>query len=221
MGRTLQSEASIGLSEYFNDNYFGFPAMASMCEQIIAVHEMKPSRILEIGKGNGFVSDFLSKAGYQITTFDINPNLKPDVVGSVTELSSHFGQGEFDLVVCAEVLEHIPFELFEPSLCEISKACAGGQALITLPRAQAIWLEIVSDIRLRFVGRKFRPDIFISRKKSQISECHHWEIDHSSKTSLAEIKRLISEQFNICSITRSRHCSYHRFFKLSSRATEA
>ena len=46
--------------------------------------------------------------------------LKPDFVCSVTNLSEVL-KSKYDVVLCAQVLEHLPFSEFEKSLNEIKK----------------------------------------------------------------------------------------------------
>ena len=62
----------------------------------------------------------------------MDPGLKPDYVGSVTELTKLFGPDAFDLILCAEVLEHIPFEMFQQALTELYLATK-EYVLISLP----------------------------------------------------------------------------------------
>ncbi len=161
MGRSLKDESELKRDFYFNHFYFQFPALSSLCDQISAVYAESPTNILEIGKGNGFVSDFLSKAGFSVTTFDINERLEPDVVGSVTELASCFPHDSFDLVLCAEVLEHIPFDSFETAVTQIA-AVSKRRVILTLPRAQSFMFSFTPDISIKCFGRGriYKPSIF-------------------------------------------------------------
>lgn len=54
--------------------------------------------------------------GLNVMTADIDPSLDPDFICSVTDLSKTFKPNSFDCILCAEVLEHIPFEYFEIAL---------------------------------------------------------------------------------------------------------
>ena len=64
--------------------------------------------LLEVGVGNGVVAELFEKTGIEVTTIDIDEALKPTKVASVTALP--FSEDAFDGVLCAEVLEHLPFE---------------------------------------------------------------------------------------------------------------
>src|SRR5438270_12459175 len=123
MNARLQVEAR----HYFDDKYDGPGRFISYWNQIDLVRKRAPASLLEIGMGNGLLSDYLRKAGLAVTTLDIDPKLEPDVTAALPHLP--FPEGAFDMVVAYEVLEHIPWELFAPSLAEmrrVSKRWVGG-----------------------------------------------------------------------------------------------
>ena len=99
--------------------------------QIDEVTRLGGKRVLEIGKGSGIVSDRLRAMGDEVTTVDIDADLKPDVVASAEQLP--FGDKAFDVVLAAEILEHIPFERVSGALSEIRRVAT--QSVITLPHA--------------------------------------------------------------------------------------
>jgi len=74
--------------------------------------------VLNTGKER--VLEDLRKMGLNVTTVDIDPELSPDYCCSVTELHKIFKPKSFDVSLCAEVLEHIPFECFPKSLNELN-----------------------------------------------------------------------------------------------------
>jgi len=106
--------------QYFTINYCTKERFLSYWYQINEVFKLHPSNVVEIGVGNKFVSDCLKRADINVLTVDIDPNLKPDYVCSVTDLSKI--KTKFDVVLCAQVLEHLPFYEFEKSLSEIKKS---------------------------------------------------------------------------------------------------
>src|SRR3989344_860983 len=117
-------------SHYFNLKYDSKERWVSYWYQIKEVKEQNPKTVLEIGVGNKVVSDYLKKIGLKVTTCDFDKNLKPDVVADVLDLP--FKKESFDVVLCAEVLEHLPFGKFSKALKEIHRVTQTS-AIITLP----------------------------------------------------------------------------------------
>lgn len=88
--------------------------------------------ILEIGSGQGLSTQILRQRGYEVTTYDIDTLFKPDFQGSVHDMSV-FKSKEFDVTIASHVLEHLPIQLLESSLHEISRV--SKYALVYLPVA--------------------------------------------------------------------------------------
>jgi len=127
---------------YYND-YDHKKRWISYWHQIQEVLKFNPDSVLEVGVGNKTVSNYLENRGIDVTTTDIDPELEPDVVCDVRNLSDKFDGNSFDVVLCAEVLEHIPFEDFRGALDEIRRVTKGG-VVLTLPN----W-GIPFDLRLK------------------------------------------------------------------------
>jgi len=212
--RKRDEEDSLEKEIYFQDSYFAWDQLASQSAQIIQVNKLKPTKVLEIGKGNGFVCDFLGKAGYKVTTIDINKNLEPDIHGSVLELDRHFEEGEFDCVLCAEVLEHLPFSEFDNCVKQIARVTSKN-AIITLPRLQKIMIDMPFSLKLPFI-KKFTSRIFWPMKapKSRMYNAHHWEVNSDPHTSLANLRSDLKKHFNLLDDYVEQWNSYHQFFIL-------
>ena len=59
-------------------------------------------RILEVGKGNGFFSNYMKKNGHSVTTADFDGSLNPDIVADIRSLP--ISDKSFDIVTAFEVL---------------------------------------------------------------------------------------------------------------------
>ncbi len=68
---------------HYNLKYDSKERFCSYWHQINEITKLKPEKVLEVGIGNGFVSDYLKKRNFNVTTVDIDKDLKPDIVGSV------------------------------------------------------------------------------------------------------------------------------------------
>lgn len=133
--------------------------------------ELEPRNVLIIGKGLGLEPSILRGMGIEVTVADIDEKLDPDYVCSVSDLSI-FQENQFDVVIAAHVLEHLPFEMFEKCMMEISRI--GRHAIIYLPFAC-----IVPEIRLAIepIFRKtIRLCIPLFLKEHKFNGEHYWEL---------------------------------------------
>jgi SAM-dependent methyltransferase len=119
---------------------------------------LAPRRVLDAGCGEGHVTAWLAEGlpGSEVTGLEgraealaafraRNPGLEA-VQGDIT--AAPFPDRSFDLVVCTEVLEHLP----EPgdALRELARVCA-GHMLLTVPHEP--FFRTGNLLRGRYVGR--------------------------------------------------------------------
>jgi len=139
-------------------------------EHVNQVLKFKPSSALEVGIGNKSVYLEIKKRRIKIIGLDYARDLEPDVVGNVIALP--FKDDSFDTVLCAEVLEHLPFEKSIEGLREL-KRVAKKYIVLTLPQL---------SLDNRFFRRlKSKPFTFDGQ--------HYWELG-SGKCSLKGIKKI-------------------------------
>jgi SAM-dependent methyltransferase len=164
-----------------------------MAQQLHEIHALRPKGILEIGIGNGFTSTFLRRAGYQVTTVDINPDLEPDICAPLDEVSDRLGARSFDLVVCCEVLEHMPYDVFAPSLDHLRRM--GDRLFLTLPNYRAS-IGFGGFLQLpKIAPRLLNMFIEIPRPKRLDGE-HFWEVGSSRETSKDAIMRELRRRYD-------------------------
>lgn len=159
---------------YFGDKYNHKARWLSYYYQIKEVINLKPAKILEIGIGNGLVAKYLQERNYNLTTLDLDKELKPDITASVLKMPVE--DNGFDLILCAEVLEHLPFENFSQALDEI-KRVAKNNVILSLPDHRRTLLNFT--VKFPFI-RQFNIFIKIpSFKKHKFDGQHYWEIGKS------------------------------------------
>ena len=155
---------------YFDPNYDDEKRWMSYFHQVKEILAFKPESVLVIGKGNGLVSEYLKLDGIKTVTLDIDKSLGPDIVASVIKMP--FKDNEFDIALCAQVLEHSPYSDFEKSLLEIKRVVRSG-AVISLPHfGPAIRFLFKFPI---FPEIKFMIKIPYPKKHIYKGE-HYWEI---------------------------------------------
>ena len=105
-----------GVSHY-TQRYLTGGRLFSFAHQIQSVLDTKAKSVLEVGCGIGYVTNNLRAIGIEVKTLDLQPELQPDVLGSVTDIP--LPDDSVDMVVCCQVLEHLPFEEFAKALQQL------------------------------------------------------------------------------------------------------
>ncbi len=171
-------------------------------------------KILEIGKGSGFFSDYMKKLGYNLTTCDFDKNLNPDVVADIRSLP--FKESGFDVVTAFEVLEHIPFEEVSKALAELRRVTK-RYALISLPYKSTGWEWVFKFPGVRTIFRKSFLDFFLRIPLKfggiKVSGQHYWEIDYWNYR-LGKVRRILGSHFRILREIKPVLNKYHYFFVL-------
>ena len=131
-------------------------------ESLVEIKSIENLRVLNIGAGGpiqGIIE--LSLNTKKITTIDIDPARKPDIVMDVTNLE--FNDNSFDLVIMMEVLEHVK----EPkkALSEIYRVLShNGKLIMSTPFILGIHDEPYDYYRftkygLEYLLRDFKIEI--------------------------------------------------------------
>lgn len=211
--RGIERERSLDMDVYYSDGYFKLEQLCSFAHQIHDIYKLKPRTILEIGIGNGFTSTILKKSGFDVTTADINESLGPDICAPIDSLRHHLHDRKFDLVVCCEVLEHLPFNQFEKSI-EIFRSLS-----------DSLYLTLPSYSRIYGFGGFFRlpkrePSIgswLIKLPGGRVLDKEHfWEVSSSRASSLKQIKSILEKYYNEVDVSYYHLNPYHISFSCSS-----
>lgn len=104
--------------------------LCSFWHQADEVRRLQARSVVEVGVGSGLVAGWLRDRGVSVTTVDLDPDLSPDVCAPVTELP--LADGTFDVALCCEVLEHIPFDQVVPALRELGRVARTG-VVVSMP----------------------------------------------------------------------------------------
>ncbi len=183
----------------------------SYWSQINEIFSLMSDDILEIGIGNGFVSKYIKDRGYNVTTIDILEELQPDICASVLDIPLE--DDSFDVVVCCEVLEHLPYTDFPKALAQIRRVTR-RYVVISLPDSRKFFTLRVGVNR----GKIFQTDFDIW-KIGKIDKCHIWEINqpgYSNKRISSDIEKV---GFTIIKNFRDYRGIWNRYFVLEKTFT--
>lgn len=184
-------ERNLEKAAYYSTNYFQLKQLCSQAHQVRDIYMIKPKSIIEIGIGNGFTSSFLRQAGFEVTTVDINQNLSPDICCSIDELSSTLAGSKFDLVVCCEVLEHMPFDKYEANIRTFREV--SDQLYLTLPNYSRS-IGFGGFFKLPIFFREFSLYIDVPFPKRLDNE-HFWEVGSSAETKKKNILHILKNYY--------------------------
>jgi SAM-dependent methyltransferase len=138
-----------------------------------------------------------------------------DHIGSVTEMP--FPNEKYDIVVCFQTLEHLPFENFEKALSELFRV-AKKSVIISLPDAgKYIKLHIPGICEMKLFKRPFSKAI---KHEFNKKDCHYWEINKKGY----EIKKIVEAiirvgkkyNYRLDKSYRIWENPYHHFFILTN-----
>ncbi len=198
---------------YLSPAYNSKERFISYWHQINEVLQLNPRDVLEIGVGSGFVSTFLKNAGVRIETLDIDAQLNPDIVGTVMNMPVL--NESFHLVICYQVLEHLPYSEFKKALSEIYRV-SQQYVILSLP-------DISPAYRWHLEFPKIRPvKCLIAnplRKSVDQKSCadHFWEIGYKNYSLELIASALVRSGFTLINTYRIFDCYRQRIFLLNKR----
>jgi len=206
--------------EHYSSKYVGGGRIFSFAHQIHSVKSFEPRTVMEVGAGGGMVTAALRSIGFQVTTVDVQEDLRPDVLASVTELP--FTDGQFDVGLCCQVLEHLPFDSFVTALTELCRVCHRGLVL-SLPDVTR-FVSIAWALPLFGSGRwsaslPKKTSEGLRRERLETSG-HYWEIGFPGASKAEVTKRIQSAGWTINRTWRVPELCWHRFFVLTPMGTK-
>lgn len=158
-----------------NSEYLSKDRLISYHHQMRLIFSLgrQVKNILEIGIFNSLLTDLLQRNGYNVTTADIDPNLKPDLM---LDLSSDFSlpKDTFDAIVLFQVLEHLPYEQSEQALKKLAEATKKF-LVISIPYCTQF---LALQIRFSYFSRPRHLFINVPKFWSTKPVCnqHYWEM---------------------------------------------
>lgn len=173
--------------------------------------------VLEIGIGNGLVSAWLRQLGYQTTTCDFDATVKPDLVADVRKLP--LSDGQFNLVMACQILEHLPWQEFDVALRELARV-SNKYVLVSLPRRHTGFECVLKFPGIRALIKRNYLTFFLEwpLRFPGFAESgqHYWEID-TWQVSMRDVREQMEKYFFVQQVLRPPLNRYHVFFLLEKR----
>ncbi len=135
-------------------------------QQKIMQEYLKPKdKVLEIGVGSGFTANYLRSKGFEVTTFDIDEDKNPDIVGNI--VAYDWSTINASHILAFEVFEHIPFNEFKTTLKKLKRSCK--YIFMSVPLNERVPFEF--SCKLPKCNKK---TLRLPIRKNKITEPHHF-----------------------------------------------
>ncbi|MGJ5206481.1 class I SAM-dependent methyltransferase [Bradyrhizobium sp. HKCCYLR20261] len=166
--------------------------------------------MLNAGSGPGSahrIARLIAEKHWEEVRLDIDPEVKPDVVGSITELDSSFAAQSFDAVWSSHVLEHLYAHEVYPALRQIHRVLrADGFALVMSPDIEAVAQHIIdhgiASIAYNSPAGPIRPLDMLYGHTRAIEEGHYYMAHRTGFTAERLGNLLMSAGFPTINVRR-------------------
>ena len=208
-------------------NKKNFSSYYIQLREILELPKSKVESILEIGPGRGVFESLLINFSYRLTTIDVNPNNSPDIVCDI--LNNSIKDNSFDMAVCFQVLEHLPYKYFGQAMKTLS-SIARNYVFISIPyQSNSLAVRVSSRFASRFLSRFsgafnfFWPirlpvkDIDEQKmlKRKDKHNPHYWEAGRKSFPVARILKDLESNGLTVLKRFHNPEFPYHYFILLA------
>lgn len=199
-------------SHYEFRSYMDKQRWASVWHQVDEIVSLAPEHVLEVGVGTGIFRSIIRGMGIEIDALDIDPELGPEHVGSVTSIP--LPDRSYDVTCAFQVLEHLPYVDAMVGLRELARV-ASRAVVISLPDAKTLWRLEAHTPRLG-VRSLLLPRPRLRPKPHIFTGEHYWEIN-SRESPLDAVMRDIESIGRVVHNYRVSENPYHRFISLDVR----
>lgn len=205
----MLEKKQVDKTHYEFSRYMNKSRWASVWHQLDEVIRLNPSNVLEIGPGPGVFKQMATLFGLRVETLDLDPDLKPDYVGSATAMP--FADTSYDVVCAFQVLEHVPYEKSLEIFSEMARVARKG-VIISLPDAATRWPIAIHIPRLGIKWLSI-PKPRLGLPDHLPDPEHYWEINKAGYSLVRlqdDLDRIGSME--LANTYRVDENPYHRFF---------
>jgi SAM-dependent methyltransferase len=182
---------------------------ASYWHQVDEVLGTQARTCLEIGTGPGEVRDALTRFGVEVTAVDVDAELEPQFVGDVRDLPCD--EASYDVVLAAQVLEHLPWRDVPRAVSEIRRVCR-SHAVVSLPQS-GLALGVGLSTSISRIGEPGLSVRVGSPRRYRFDGQHYWQVG-ARGTGRRAVRDVLSAGFSIIREYAVPEFTYHRFYVL-------
>jgi hypothetical protein len=174
-------------AHYEKSRYWSHLRIHGYANQLRELYELGAERVLEIGVADGFMSTVVPTfTRHSLVSCDLDRRLRPTVSASVLALP--FRTDAFDVVLCCQVLEHLPFAELPGAIGELRRV-ARRAVFVSVPDVRQY---VAARVRLPKLGWR---GVAWSFERPSLGPYvydgeHHWEIGYRG-THFSDVRRAI------------------------------
>ena len=181
---------------------------SSYWQQIYMAYESGAKSILVVGVGDSIAVEAIKTFCHDVTTFDFDETLNPDIVGDIRNLDTLL-ERKFDLIICCQVLEHLPYTEFVKILKLMKKV--SDNLVLSLPYRH--WR--ILDIKIKIPRiKRFSISLIIPKffEDFKFNGQHYWEVGtkgYSRRRVLEDIRSVFKNSTQV----KFNDYHYHAFYE--------
>lgn len=204
----MNPSSQVDASHYRFGTYAFEERFVSYHWQLKETLALEPQSVLEVGVGDRVFGNFIkNNTAVSYTSVDTAEDLHPDIVGSVLALP--FADQSFDVACAFEVLEHMPFEEFDPAVAELCRV-ARTHVVISIPHFGPM---LSFSLKIPFLPQ-IRIALKIPFPKAHVfNGQHYWELGKGGYP-VSLIRSKLSARGNLVRDFVPFGSPYHHFFVL-------
>lgn len=203
-------EIQVKENHYDFNKYVNKKRWNSYYQQIKETLNLYPQKVLLIGIGDGLVADLLKKQGVEVYTMDYDSSLNADYTIDITKIDEL--NNSFDVIICCQVLEHLPFSKFKSTIDKLLKI--SSNLVLSLPIQHNRMLSVFKLQKL-FWG-EIRFSIPKGFKEFKFDGQHYWELN-TKGYSKKSVQKILQGNYNVLKSYTLTENTYHHFFVIQNR----
>jgi hypothetical protein len=200
-----QEDIQVASSHYEWMAYVTRERWISYWHQIRLAAEIRPISCAIVGAGDGWVAEVLGSMGVRVVSIDHSRDLGPSVVGDLKAVPMQ--DGGVEVVVCCQVLEHLPWDSLGECLEELRRI-SSRRVVISVPQRGRSWSV---RARIPYLGEVGRGGTLRARRPFEFDGQHYWEantIEHS----IGDVEKELLRVFGTIETFVERDDPYRRFY---------
>ena len=201
-------QKQVDKEHYQFDKYVNKKRWMSIWHQVDELLAVNPKSALEIGPGPGLFKSLAEHFGISVVTMDLDQELRPDYVGSATDLP--FKDNVFDCVCAFQVLEHLPYKKALQAFEEMIRVTR-NHIIISLPDSRTLY---PCYFHLPKIGKVIYniPSPRFWSTPHKFNGLHYWEINKKDYGLRKIIYDFTQKKVVIKKTYRVKENPYYRFF---------